>query len=384
MKIKQSTINYIFLVYSMLFYTSFIGFASSFIFAGPAAGNFDEIAAGNPINKLSGVFLLFLAILIIWKSPSIKLYSIFRQSYPWILIIAFISASVLWSEVPSVTFKRVVAFTTLVIVCLVICQLYTAASLLQLLYQLLVGIIVLGFIWHVASGNVISIGISDQKLGMRGIFSDKNAAARVYAYTLIIAVALNKYRPKQQIAALGLILLAIASSQSASAIVTAIGGLGLIIFFRLAKQKTAQLNLLSLVLSLVVICVAGYVISLLYDLILELLGRDPNLTNRAIIWELLMPSLLDKLYFGYGFGAFWASSAVGDFVERWGFIGNAHSGYFEVIFHGGLALSLLLAFMIINYFQRIFRLFLRGKYSHFAGFFLTLLLLQLVLNYVGT
>jgi O-antigen ligase len=372
-----------FLLLSLAFYLNFVGFFTSFLQFGGVGGNAEAAAAGNPINQLVGISLLFISIFLMFRKSSLSPSIFARQGYPWILLIGFFVIALLWSEAPLVSFRRIVAFSTLITVTFVLAQLYSPKSLLKCIYLLVLSSVVLGLMWTIIQGKPLSIGLGDREAGFRGIFNDKNGAARLYAYGLILAIGLKQYQTKFQLSGLALIILALSLSQSASAIVLAAIGSGLIILFRALKTRGKQQNLVRFIFAIATILLLSYLLMVLYTFILEFLGRDPNLTNRAIIWELITPSIEEKLYQGYGFGTFWASSASSGFIERWGFIGNAHSGYFEVMLHGGLVAFGFFVYLLFIFVKRIFWTYINKPSESLNELLLALLIVQLIGNYVA-
>jgi O-antigen ligase len=383
MTLSLSRLEAFFLVISLAFYLNFVTFFTTFLQFGATDGDASSAAAGNPINQLVGVALLFTSILFILKKPSLSPMTFIRQGYPWLLLIAFFVTALLWSESPMVSFRRIVAFSTLIAVTFVLAQIYSPSSLLKCVYQLILISVFLGLFWTIIQGKALSIGLGDRSAGFTGIFSDKNAAARLYAYGLLLGVGLHQYRTKAQLAGLAMFVLALSLSQSASAIILATIGTGLVILFRLSKSQKKQQNVIRIILTIACVVIASYLIMILYSVILEFLGRDPNLTDRSIIWELIIPSIEDKLYLGYGFGTFWASSASSAFVERWGFIGNAHSGYIEILLHGGLVALSICVYLLFIFIKRLFWTYINKPSEGLNELLLALLVVQLVGNYVA-
>lgn len=383
MKLSLSRLQRMFLLLSLAFYLNFVAFFTSFLKFGGAGGNAAAAVAGNPINQLVGISLLFISIFLMFRKSSLAPIVFVRQGYAWILLIGFFILALFWSEAPLVSFRRIVAFSTLIVVTFVLAQLYSPKSLLKCVYLLILTSIVLGLIWTTIQGKPLSIGLGDREAGFRGIFNDKNGAARLYAYGLILAIGLKQYQTKLQLCGLAILVLALSLSQSASAIVLAAIGSGLIMLFRTLKTKGKQQNLVRFILAIATILVLSYLFTILYTFILEFLGRDPNLTNRSIIWELITPSIEEKLYQGYGFGTFWASSASSGFIERWGFIGNAHSGYFEVMLHGGLVAFGFFVYLIFIFISRIFWTYINKPAESLNELLLALLIVQLIGNYVA-
>ncbi|MFT5542458.1 MAG: exopolysaccharide production protein ExoQ [Glaciecola sp.] len=383
MKLTMSKLENIFLVLSLAFYLNFVTFLTSFLSYGGASGDASAAAAGNPINQLVGISLLFLSILLIVRKRSISAMFFVRQGYPWILLIVFFIAALQWSESPSISFRRIVAFSTLIAVTFVLAQIYSPSSLLKCVYQLIIVSVIVGLFWTIIQGKPLSIGLGDRAAGFRGIFSDKNGAARLYAYGLILGIGLQQYKSKAQLLRLVILGVALSLSQSASAIVLAGMGSGLIVLFRLSKSGHKQQNLLRFILTIVFVIFLSYVLMSLYSYILEFLGRDPNLTNRAIIWELLTPSIEENFYLGHGFGTFWASAASSAFIERWGYIANAHSGYFEVMLHGGIVAFTIFIYLLFIFIKRIFWTYINTPSESINELLLALLIVQITGNYVA-
>ena len=226
-------------------------------------------------------------------------------------------------------------------------------------------------------------GEGERAFTFRGIFFDKNGGARFYAYSLIILFALNFSLTLRWLIPAGLLALCILLANSASALILTATGIGLVILLQKLHTNNTQTNLRRIILALIIIGAAAVFVNLAYNLILELLGRDPNLTNRAIIWSLLDPYIQERPIFGYGFGAFWASSIVTDFVERWGFIGNAHSGYYETLLNGGYIGLGLLIFLLIKVVKDLITAYIFSPKNSLIALCFSILVIQTIANYVG-
>ncbi|MFQ3251119.1 MAG: exopolysaccharide production protein ExoQ [Glaciecola sp.] len=383
MKLSTSTIEAIFLIISLTFYLNFILFFTNIFSTDIVQENAEAAAAGKTINQFIGVLLLLCSIFLIYKKSNLNFTTLIRQAYPWIILILFFILGLFWSDAPQISFRRIVAFSTLVLVCYVLAQIYSPSSILTCVYQLIVASVILGLCWTIIQGKALSFGLEDRSDGFKGIFSDKNGAARLYAYGLIIGVGLKQYRTKIQVLSLCLLILALSFSQSASAIILVTLGCGLVLVFRFSKSKKKDTNLLQFILTIIFILVGAYLVMILYTSILELLGRDSNLTDRSIIWSLIAPYIDDRLYLGYGFGTFWASAASAAFIERWGFISNAHSGYFEVMLHGGLVGLSIFFILIFILLKRISWVYINKPSQHLNELMLALIVVQLVGNYVA-
>jgi len=120
-----------------------------------------------------------------------------------------------------------------------------------------------------------------------------------------------------------------------------------------------------------------------YAMLLELVGRDPSLTDRTLIWELLQPLIDDQFLKGYGFGAFWASADADAFITRWGYIGNAHSGYVETLLNGGLIQLIALLLMFAQTLSKRYRAITADQSARYQACALVIIGLFVVTNYVA-
>jgi O-antigen ligase len=73
--------------------------------------------------------------------------------------------------------------------------------------------------------------------------------------------------------------------------------------------------------------------------VLAVLGKDPTMTQRTVIWASVIPSILRHPFVGYGFGAFWSGlngeSTQTILVTGW-MEAQAQSGYLDVLLQLGL------------------------------------------------
>ena len=80
--------------------------------------------------------------------------------------------------------------------------------------------------------------------------------------------------------------------------------------------------------------------------ILALLGRDPTLTERTDLWQVILASDMNRVV-GWGFYSFWDTS-VGWLVSEQTDLSVAHNGYLELYLDGGIVGICLLAFVLLS------------------------------------
>ena len=384
MKNLLGNIQHIFLVYGILFYAGVINFATNLALStGDSAGNITAAASGNVINQMSGIVLMLIAVLLLLHSPRTNFKRMLISGFPLFMIMTFVILSIFWAEVPSITFRRVIAFSCMIVYASVLAQIFTTASLLDIIFKVIVFAVFIGLLYSLLTGNPIVFGLSQREYAFKSIFFDKNEAARVYAYGLVLAFGLEKYKLKSGLVGIVLLLFALAASQSASAIIMAFAGCVIVMLFKWLKHNSAHRNFNILLLIFAASVFSYFVLTMLYDYILVLLGRDPDLTDRAIIWELLSPAIMDKSMLGHGFGSFWLGPSAAAFIERWGYIGNAHNGYLEALLHGGAVLLVLVILVLVWHVKTLLTLFIRPLSNKTEHILVAIAVIQIIANFVG-
>ncbi|HTY24158.1 MAG TPA: O-antigen ligase family protein, partial [Desulfomonilaceae bacterium] len=81
----------------------------------------------------------------------------------------------------------------------------------------------------------------------------------------------------------------------------------------------------------------------------SVVGRDPTLTDRTLIWHVVLSEHTNPV-FGTGYESFWLGSRLDRIWAQVGPVNEAHNGYLEAYLNlGGIGLILLLAFLLASY-----------------------------------
>jgi exopolysaccharide production protein ExoQ len=380
---KISSIHKFILFLSVAYYVGFVSFFARLVKGGDKGGGFESAAAGNIINQLVGILLLGLCLFILYRYLDNFIKQHFLENWPWLILLGLFTCSIFWSYTPSMSFRRLIAFMSLIVVSYYLAVTYSPKSLFNLLVNAILLAIVVGIIYEIASGQSLVIGLNDRAGALRGIYNDKNGAARIYAYGLIVFVAISDKFTKFDYMKLSVFLLALSLSQSASAIVMAVMGIAIIILIRTSRGSGKQQSFNRLAMLILFLILGIGLLSVIYEYLLGLMGRDANLTDRTVIWQLLAPSLEDEYWLGYGFGSYWASEAVSGFVDRWTFLANAHSGFIEARLNAGMLGLAALFLLLISFLHKTLQLFFNANTSKISALFFSVLIVQTVTNYVG-
>jgi len=94
------------------------------------------------------------------------------------------------------------------------------------------------------------------------------------------------------------------------------------------------------------LCVLGFALSF-DESLTAMLGRDPSLTGRTVIWARLL-SMTVNPWFGTGFESFWLGERDKLAGEGYSFhLNQSHNGYIEIFLNLGLVGLVLLSFVIV-------------------------------------
>ncbi len=314
-------------------------------------------ADGNAFVRSMLIALLCISALGIIQrvGPALK---IFCRTWPvWVLLLWFLITSQ-WASYPDISIRRSIAYITIYLIALSLAVSFEHPTDFQ--RPLYLGLALI-FLINIVAAEIIAP--TDAKLGINGIYSQKNSAGGIALYVLLVmtfSVALRQSLLTKLIT-IGLIILgwvfllstqAKTSTDIAVLFTFAVPTVAYIksqpTFFRLF----ASMTFMSLL--------AGIVIFLqMFNVTLDDLGKmiftDLTFTNRTLIWDALIPEISRHPWTGAGFGSFWATGHLlnpiinarpDEFFMDAKVINEAHNGYIDITLQAGF-IGLALALLII-------------------------------------
>ena len=353
LEVKASTLVTLFTLIGLLFISGIIHFVSSSLTGfSVGGGGMDSVladTAGNPINKLIGTGLLVTCLFF-----SIKYKLLLNKKFIvrnlWVFaFVLYVLFSYFWSVEPSITFKRSVFLLSLVFFAGYLSRFYTIKTIFTYLGFLIALTAIIGLMRAVLfpSEAFLDGGIRDG--AFLGMFQEKNGGARRYLFGILLLLPAIYSHNRKALFAASICLLCLLMARSASAVVLLSIGVGTFIYLnKFALTNKYILNNSRYWFGILIYFIGCFIAYQAYEFILFLVGRDATLTDRTVIWEILWPFIQDKFALGYGYGAFWSSYGAEEFIESWGYIGNAHNGYLEMLLHGGVPLLILFCLMVIK------------------------------------
>jgi len=285
---------------------------------------------GNPIEQIAGTLVYVVSCYLLIKQGQNPLRLILaRPTLAVFLLIVVCSVS--WSAVPNLTVRRGFGLVGTALFATYLASRYDLADVLRMLVTVFAAAIAMSIILIV----LVSDSVISEHARFGGVFGHKNELGRAMAFSAIAfwAAARDPKFPNSSrcYIALGASVVMSLLSDSAQSILV----LGLCFAFVLPLLGFVAGRCESIDWRLIVMCLAAsvpayFAFSGISDEVLALLGRDATLTDRTVIWELLVDFGWERPWLGHGYGAFWASEAAFYFGDRWKDLDHAHNGYMDL------------------------------------------------------
>jgi O-antigen ligase len=306
--------------------------------------------AGNSIKQIAiRLCCLFLMLLMVSTRSRVIWNACLNARFFLVLpILAF--ASVLWSQSPALTLLEA---ATLALTTLFAVYLYVRFPGDQLI-SFLTGAAAVALL---ACTFVVvffpNIGVDAlQEDSWRGVFSQRNNCAVYCVCFLVIGLHYRARHLAQYFLRATVLLLAllfIVMSGSRTGWLVTVFAVGVTFGLRLIQRMPWRVRLLFL---MTLTIPAGAVILLVaahLNELLGLIGKDPTLSQRTIIWLTVLSPIAKHPFVGYGYSAFWlglaGESANTVLITGWA-ENQAQSGYLDVMLQLGLLGLIPLVWML--------------------------------------
>lgn len=329
-------------------------------------GGADAAGEGNPVNTLVFGLLIACAIIVL-NRRRIDWGRVVGGNKAVFLIYLFFALSPLWSDLPFVSFKRLVKDFGGVVVALVLLTEVRPAEAARAVFVRVAWVlfplsVVFGkYFPHIGRG--FSVGGEPM---FTGITTQKNSLGQmVFVLSLVILWDLVEIRRRRagaadrrqewiRIGMLGMGLYLLHACQSKTSLLCLV--VGCVAFWAAGVLPRLRNGRGMLAAGLAgIVCLAALDEPLgLSDAVVRSLGRDPTLTGRTAIWETLLAQDTDPVL-GEGFYVFWDSPAGRAVIQQLRTLNSAHNGYLEAYLDGGMVGVGLLVLMLASGLARVFR-----------------------------
>lgn len=281
------------------------------------------------------------------------------------LIYAYLLLSVVWSEMPLVSLKRLFKDFGCVLVGLILLTQTNPADAVRVMFVRVSYILFplsLVFIKYFPN-----IGRSFSRAGeamFGGVTTQKNSLGEmVFVFSIMILwdlIEVNKREDRrgnkmQLVIRLGMLLmgvwLLITCDSQTSIFCLIVGACILWGTQRLLGMRNGRRVLITILTSVICLVVMDKTFGV-SDMVIRALGRDPSLTGRTDIWKILLEQKTDR-FLGEGFYVFWDSPKGKAVIESFMKINSAHNGYLDLYVDGGLVGDALLVLVLLVAARRV-------------------------------
>ncbi|WLG82585.1 O-antigen ligase family protein [Pseudomonas cucumis] len=382
LEVRYTTLRDAFTLFGGLFYIQVIGF----FFGLADVSNLDAAEKdleGNAINQICGLITLLVPLFFFIRNKVFLSKSFYRNNAFLLMFMLCVAVSISWSYDPMLSFKRFVAMISVVFFAGFIAYNYSLEKVAFMLGCIIGAAAFFGLIIALFRPDIAFVYGGPRDGAFKGIFPEKNAGARINAIAILLLLPMIRQRNPWAILCSLFSLIAIALAQSATAIALICAGTVSCWYFLTLIRLHINRSWPAFLGTMIVYVLICFFLYGNYALLLELTGRDPSLTDRTRIWDLLTPLIDAEFLKGYGFGAFWSSPSAEVFINRWGYIGNAHSGYMETLLNGGVVQLIALILMLVEALIKHYRAVMADQSARFHVSAMVIIGSFMLTNYVA-
>jgi exopolysaccharide production protein ExoQ len=247
----------------------------------------------------------------------------------------------IWSIDPDETLKRAMLYGVVVIGAAGLAGAFKGEEILRLL---LISCGISAFaslVSYFVTPGMARMAVSGE---LRGVFPHKNVIGPVMAIGALAAfhkLSGRRHSRAPHAMLLALFVVCAALSHSATSLLTIFAygaSTGLTVLLRHPRLRQLGIVLSALAIPLLLIAVATK------DSVLGMLGKDPTLTGRTVLWGLVEDNIALKPMLGWGYSAFWqpdnpAANAIS--MSLGWYVPQAHNAILEILIELGVAGAVL-------------------------------------------
>ncbi|HYR12103.1 MAG TPA: O-antigen ligase family protein [Longimicrobium sp.] len=274
-----------------------------------------------------------------------------------LLLIAFAIVSKTWSHAPDITLRRGIALAGTTMCGVWLAGRFRGRELMEMLGWAMGIAAVLSLLFALL---IPELGIhqdGDFQGAWRGIYLQKNGLGKMMVLGTLTFVLLSlreEGRARRKWQALALLCAALVLLSTSTTSILILGALILLVpLYKGLASRSRWLVPVALAIALPVVGIALAVVTDV-EAALGLFGKDTTLTGRTELWEYATATIGDRLWYGYGYGAFWQVStrAQGIYAAIGWDAWHAHNGLLEL----GLNLGVIgIVLFLAGYVTGLFR-----------------------------
>ena len=296
-----------------------------------------------------------------------RAFSLLTANWAIVLYFSYCLLSVVWSDYPDVAFKRWIKSTGDIVMVLVIVTDAKPLAALQRLFSR-IGFVLLpasvllikyypdiGRMYDSWTGDAFNTGVATNKnsLGLLAYLIGLGALWSVLRLWRDREVIYRRRRLIAQCVLLGFAVYLSVNAHSATAGTSFTLGAVVLIVTNLDRIRNRPSAVHTLVISSIILGVLIQITGA-NALVLQIIGRNPDLTGRAdYIWPTLIP-MNPNFLLGAGFESFWLGPRLQFMWDKFPhlFLNEAHNGYIEMYLNLGLVGVALIALLLFDGYRR--------------------------------
>lgn len=321
--------------------------------------------SNSPIDEAFFVFVLG-GSLFIAASRGVNWGKYLGSNLPLLLVYAYFALSVLWSDAPFDSAKRIGKdFGLLFVVAAVLSEKKPMEAVRAIFIRCACFIFPVSLVCnHYFPSIARGFGL-DGSMMLTGVTEQKNTLGEVvFVFCSMIAwdylerrqlpkMTLKRALPVDQLVLLVIGIILLFQSQSKTALISLSICIGL--SFRRKRFASRSLSMAAFLVALSVPILVFFTqrFGEIIQPLVEALGRDMTFTGRTAIWDHITLQTVNPIV-GNGYWNFWAGpggKAISNMIH-WP-IPNAHCGYLDIYLDGGICGLIILAVFLISYGLRL-------------------------------
>jgi exopolysaccharide production protein ExoQ len=346
---------------------------------------------GNLSEAIANLFLIMAGLIVVWRRGA-RLSVVVRNNGWLCALYLFWFSSILWSDYPLITFKRLFKdLGTIVMVLVVLTESKPDEAMRAMFARLAyicVPLSILLYKYFPYWGRGYA-GYKADKPTFVGVTTSKNTLGILVCVSALFILwdFLQQRTQKQDVASRGLyysrllVLLMcwylLFAVNSVTSLMCAMIGSGLLIAFNTETIRKNPIRMEFIGVSAAAVFVLFDLVLNIKEALLESLGRNMTLTNRTDIWA-IVELYQDNPLGGAGFDTFWSGRRLELLSENIYGVIQAHNGYLETYLNGGMfGVSLLVVVLFFAYWH-IRKELMLGRYEDNMRY--VILLIALIYN----
>lgn len=272
------------------------------------------------------------------------------------LVAAAVLMSFLLSPQPGLTIRYIFSVAVVTVPVYLYYRFFGASRLYQVLLKFSLWLTLVNVLYMVLMPK-FGIMTANHEGAWRGMFVHKNAAGSFFALVTVLFYAeiWSAKRMAQLVGYLFLLLLAVGMvimSKSSTALVMLLVTIATFHFTLFLANVQQRRNKILLLIFYAMLLVGIYFFTSIYmDNLLALVGKDPTLTGRTGLWEVLLDLSLQRPLQGYGLGLFSRPEVMYEFSGDFGWDAkSSHSSYVDLVLGIGYPGALLFLWGVLSRF----------------------------------